>query len=77
MSKLFKNSHPKSIQQPKEFKAYPHNIFLCVDALIKLYLVKTVALSCFISCDLPQRPASSRTQTRLVSDLKLILSIQH
>ena len=56
---------------------YPHNVSLCVDAFIKLYLVKKVALSCFISYDLTQRPVPSRTLTRLVSDLKFILCVQH
>ena len=44
ISKLLKTSRPKSHQQPIEFKAYPHDVSLCVVALIKLYLDKTAAL---------------------------------
>ena len=43
ISKLLKTSCPKSHQQPIEFKSYPHDVSLCVIALIKLYLDKTAA----------------------------------
>ena len=44
ISKLLKNLRPKSHQQPTEFKANPHDVSVCVVALIKLYLDKTAAL---------------------------------
>ena len=44
ISKLLKTSRPKSHQQPIEFNAYVHDVSLCVVALIKLYLDKTVTL---------------------------------
>ena len=44
ISKLLKNSRPKSHQKPIEFKTYPHDISSCAVALIKLYLDKTEAL---------------------------------
>ena len=40
ISKLIKTSRPKFHQQPIEFKAYPHDVSLCLVALIKLYLDK-------------------------------------
>ena len=40
ISKLKKTSRPKFHQQPIEFKAYPHDVSLCLVALIKLYLDK-------------------------------------
>ena len=75
ISKLLKTSHSKSHQQPTEFKAYPHDVSLCVVALIKLYLDKTAALRhdvnsmFFISYAPPHKPVSSRTLTRWVSDI--------
>ena len=45
MSKLLKTSRPKSHQKLIEFKAYPHDVSLCVVALIKLHLDKTAVLS--------------------------------
>ena len=42
-SKLFKTSCPKSQQQSIEFKTYPHNVSLCIVALVKLYLDKAAA----------------------------------
>ena len=74
-SKLLKNSRPKSYQQPIEFKAYPHEVSLCVAALIKLYLDKTAALRhdvnsmFFISYALPNKPVLSRTLAMCVSDI--------
>ena len=43
-SKLLKTSRPKSHQQQVKFKTYPHDVSLCVVALIMLYLNKTAAL---------------------------------
>ena len=70
ISKLLKTSHPKSHQQSIEFKAYPHNVSLCIVALIKLYLDKTAALwhdvnSLFFISYAPQhKPVSSKTLAR-------------
>ena len=75
ISKLLKTSRPKSHQQPIEFKAYPHDVSLCVVALIKLYLDKTAALRhdqnsmFFIRYAPPDKPVSSRTLARWVSDI--------
>ena len=75
ISKLLKTSRPKSHQQPIQFKAYPHDVSLCVVALIKLYLDKTaplrqdVNLIFFVSYTPPHKPVSSRTLTRWVSDI--------
>ena len=75
ISKLLKTSRPKSHKQPIVFKAYPHDVSLCVVALIKLYLEKTAALrhdvNCmfFISYAPPHKPVSSRTLARWVSDI--------
>ena len=75
ISGLLKTSRPKSHQQPVEFKAYPHDVSLCVVALIKLYLHKTAALRhdansmFFISYAPPHKPVSSRTLARWVSDI--------
>ena len=75
ISKLLKTSRPKSHQQPIEFKAYPHDVSLCVVALIKLYLDKTAELRrdvnsmFFISYASPHKPVSSRTLARWVSDI--------
>ena len=74
ISKLLKTSRPKSHQQPIEFKAYPHDVSLCVVALIKLYLDKTVALrhdvnSMFFISYAPPHKVSSRTLARWVSDI--------
>ena len=44
ISKILKTSRPTSHQEAIEFKAYPHDVSLCVVALIKLYLDKTAAL---------------------------------
>ena len=76
--KLYANSQ----QQPVKFKAYQHDISLRVDALIKLYFDKTVALRHDIDFMF-----SSRTLVRWVSDilhktfisnhLRIILSVQH
>ena len=44
ISKLLKTLRPKSQQRPIEFIAYPHDVSLCVVALINLYLDKTAAL---------------------------------
>ena len=75
ISKLLKTSRPKSHQQPTEFKPYPHDVSLCVVALIKLYLDKTAALRhdvnsmFFISYAPPHKPVLSRTLARWVSDI--------
>ena len=75
ISKLLKTSRPKSHQQPIEFKTYPHDVFLCVVTLIKLYLDKTAALRhevnsmFFISYVPPHKPVSLRTLARWVSDI--------
>ena len=75
ISKLLRTSRPKSHQQPTEFKAYPHDVSLCVVALIKLYLDKTAALKhdvnsmFFITYASPHKPVSSRTLTKWVSDI--------
>ena len=75
ISKLLKTSRPKSHQQPIEFKGYPHDVSLCVVALIKLYLDKTAALRhdvnsmLFISYASPLKPESSRTLAKWVSDI--------
>ena len=74
ISKLLKTLHPKSHQQPIEFKVYLHDVSPCV-ILIKLYLDKTAALRhdvnsmLFISYAPPHHPVYSRTLTRLVSDI--------
>ena len=74
-SKLLKTSRPKSHQQPIEFKTYPHDVSLCVVALIKLYLDKTAELMhdvnsmFFISYAPPHKPVSSRTLARWISDI--------
>ena len=73
--KLLKTSRSKSHQQPIEFKAYAHNVSLCVVALIKLYLGKIAArrhdvnFIIFISYASPHKPVPSRTLTRWVSDI--------
>ena len=75
ISKLLKTSRPKSHQQPVEFTAYPHDVSLCVVALIKLYLDKTAAprhdvnSMFFIIYATPHKPMSSRTLARWVSDI--------
>ena len=75
ISRLLKTTRPKSHQQPIEFKACPHNVSLCVVALIKLYLDKTAELRhdvnsrFFISYATPHKPVSSRTPARWVSDI--------
>ena len=72
---LLKTSHPKSHQQPIDFKAYPHDVYLCLVPLIKLYLGKTAALRhdvnsmFFISYAPPHKLVSSRTLARWVSDI--------
>ena len=75
ISKLLKTSRPKFHHQPIEIKAYPHDVSLCVVALIKLYLDKTAALRhdqnsmFFIRYAPPDKPVSSRTLARWVSDI--------
>ena len=75
ISKLLKASRPKSHQQPVEFKTYPHDVSLCVVALIELYLEKTAPLRhdvnsmFFISYAHPHKPVSLRTLARRVSDI--------
>ena len=75
ISKLLKTSRPKSHQQPVEFKAYPHDVSRCANALIKLYLDKTAAprhdvkSMFFISYAPPHKAVSSRTLARWVSDI--------
>ena len=77
ISNLLKTSRPKSHQQPTEFKTCPHDVSLCVVALIKYYLDKTVALrhdgnslcKLFISYAPLHKPVSSRTLARWVSDI--------
>ena len=75
ISKLLKNSRPKSHQQPTEFKANPHDVSVCVVALIKLYLDKTAALRhdvnsmFFYQLFSPHKPVSSRILARWVSDI--------
>ena len=75
ISKLFQTPRPKSHLQPTEFKAYPHNVSLCVVALIKLYLDKAAAprhdvnSMFFISYAPPHEPVSSRALVRWVSDI--------
>ena len=75
MSKVLKTSRPKSHQKLIEFKAYLHDVSLCVVALIKLYLDKTAALRhdvnsmFFISYATPHKPVSLRTLARWVSDI--------
>ena len=75
ISKLLKTSRRKSHQQSIEFKAYPHNVSLCIVALIKLYLDKTAALwhdvnsLSFISYAPPHKPVSSKTLARQVSKI--------
>ena len=75
ISKLLKTSCRKSYQQPIEFKAYPHDVSLCVVALNKLYLDKTAALRhdvdsmFFISYAPPLKPVSSRTLAKWISDI--------
>ena len=88
ISKLLKTSRPKPHQKPIEFKAYPHDVSLCVVALIKLYLDKTAAVrhgahSMFFISNAPShKPVLSRTgfykrQVFIPKQLKLILSVQH
>ena len=75
ISKLIKTSLPKSHQQSTEFKAYPHDVSLCVVALFKLYLDKTAVLMYdvnsmfFISYPSPHKPVSSKTLATWVSDI--------
>ena len=72
ISKLLKTSLPKSHQQLTEFKAYPHDVSLCVVALFKLHLDKTGVLRhdvnsmLFISYPSPHKPVSSKTLARWV-----------
>ena len=74
-SKLFKTSCPKSQQQSIEFKTYPHNVSLCIVALVKLYLDKAAAprndvnSKFFISYALSHKPVSARTQARRVPNI--------
>ena len=75
ISKLLKTPRPKSYQQPIEFKAYPHDVFLCVVALIKLYLDKTTALRhdvnsiFFISYAPPHKSVPSKTLASWVLEI--------
>ena len=72
VSKLLKTSHQKSQQHTIEFNVYPHDVTLCLVALIKLYLDKeatvTHNVNVFYQLFNPGTSGSSKTFARWVSD---------